>query len=106
MLLVALGAIIALRGLKLKGSPIAIGQVKPMLIVLGSVVLFGLLSFQLGLFLAGVMLIMVSSAASTEFRWREALVAGVVLATGAVLVFIVGLGLQFSVWPQILTGLR
>jgi hypothetical protein len=29
-----------------------------------------------------------------------------VLATGAVLVFVWGLGLQFSVWPPLLAGAR
>ncbi len=82
------------------------GSPKPMVIVLGSVALFGFLSPHIGLVLASVMLIVLSSAGSTEFRWREALVSGVVLAAGAVLVFIWGLGLQFAVWPPFLTGAR
>jgi hypothetical protein len=106
VLLVVLGAIIALRALRLRGEPLAFGRPRPMLIVLGSVVLFGLLGQQLGLFLGGVMLIVAASAASAEFRWREALAAGIVLAAGAVLVFIVGIGVPFSIWPQFLTGLR
>ena len=102
--LVVLGAIIALRGLKLAGKPIAFGSPKPMAIVLGSVVLFGLLSPSIGLVLASIMLIVLSSAGSPEFRAREALASGVVLAIGAVLVFIWGLGLQFSIWPPLLSG--
>src|SRR6266404_5118301 len=50
----------------------------------------------------GIMLIVASSAASTEFRWKEALVSGVVLAALSVAGFIWGLGLQFSVWPTFL----
>ena len=103
-LLITFGAIIALRGLKLTGKPIAFGSLRPMVIVLGSVVLFGLLSPHLGLVLASVMLILLSSAASSEFHWREALASGIVLAGGAVLVFILGLGLQFSVWPPFLSN--
>jgi hypothetical protein len=106
ILLVVLGAIVALRALKLEGDRIRFGSLKPIVIVLGSVVLFGLLSPHLGLVLASVMLIVVSSAASPEFRWKEAFVSGVVLAAGAVLVFILGLGLQFSIWPPLLTGGR
>jgi hypothetical protein len=106
VLLIALGAIVALRGLKLEGEPIRFGSLKPVAIVLGSVVLFGLLSPHIGLVFASIMLIVMSSAASAEFRWKEALVSGVVLAAGAVLVFIVGLGLLFSVWPPLLTGAR
>jgi hypothetical protein len=77
-----------------------------MVIVLGSVVLFALLSPHIGLVLASIMLIVVSSAGSSEFRWKEALASGIVLATGAVLVFILGLGLQFSIWPPFLVGGR
>jgi len=104
--LVVIGAVVALRSLKLRGTRIEFGPLKPMAIVLGSVVLFGLLSPHIGLVLAGVMLIVVSSAGSSEFRWKEALVSGIILSVGAVLVFIWGLGLQFSVWPPFLAGAR
>lgn len=106
ILLIVIGAIIVLRGLKLQGSKIEIGSLKPAAIVLGSVVLFGLLSPVLGLVLSGIMLIVLSSAASSEFRWKEALASGIVLSVGACLVFIWGLGLQFSVWPPFLMGAR
>lgn len=106
MLLVALGAIIALRGLKLSGKPIAFGSLKPIVIVLGSVVLFALLSPHIGLVLASIMLIVMSSAGSREFRWKEALASAIVLAAGAVLVFVKGLGLLFSIWPPFLGGGR
>ncbi|MBS0319836.1 MAG: hypothetical protein JSR18_04780, partial [Proteobacteria bacterium] len=50
--------------------------------------------------LAGTLfLIFVTSMASHEFRWREALIAGIVLAVMAVGVFIVGLKLQLPIWP-------
>jgi hypothetical protein len=106
ILLIGLGAVIALRGLKLKGTPIAVGSLKPLVIVLGSIVLFGLLSPHIGLVLASILLIVSASAASSEFRWKEALLSGIVLAAGAVMVFIWGLGLQFSVWPSLLIGVR
>jgi hypothetical protein len=106
ILLIGFGATIAARGLKLQGKPILFGSPKPMVIVLGSVALFAFLSPHIGLVLASVMLIVLSSAGSAQFRWREALVSGVVLAAGAVLVFIWGLGLQFAVWPPFLTGGR
>src|SRR5512134_3133196 len=60
ILLVVLGAIVALRALKLEGDRIRFGSLKPIVIVLGSVVLFGLLSPHLGLVLASVILIVVS----------------------------------------------
>jgi hypothetical protein len=41
----------------------------------------------------------VASAASSEFRPRESLVAGLLLAALAVGVFVVGLQLQLPIWP-------
>jgi len=40
-----------------------------------------------------------SSAASTEFRAREAVIGAIGLAILAVAVFILGLKLQLPIWP-------
>ena len=102
ILLIVLGAVLTLRALRLDGAKITLESPRPLLIVLGSVVLFGMTAPSLGLVVATILLIVVSSAASTEFRWKEALVSGVILAAVAVAGFIWGLGLQFSVWPTFL----
>jgi hypothetical protein len=99
ILLIALGAILALRATRTRGDPIARVHWRPTLIVLGSVVLFGAIVRPLGVALSTVILIVTSSAASREFRPREALIAGVVLAALAVGVFVVGLQLQLPIWP-------
>jgi hypothetical protein len=77
---------------------------RPTLVVLGSVVLFGLIVNRVGLALSTVILIVLASAASTELRWKEALVSGLLLATLAVGVFIIGLKLQLPIWPTFLQG--
>jgi len=51
-----------------------------------------------------VILIVIASTASSEFRWKEALISGVLLAALAVGVFIIGLKLQLPIWPTFLTG--
>jgi hypothetical protein len=55
-------------------------DLRPLLIVLGSVVVFGLAVVPLGLVLATILLIVISSTASHEFRWKEAVIASVILA--------------------------
>jgi hypothetical protein len=102
ILLIVFGTILMVRGLRLRGDRIVLESPRPLLIVLGSVVLFGLTAPTLGLVVAAILLIVVSSAASTEFRWKEALVSGVILAALSVAGFIWGLGLQFSIWPAFL----
>ena len=58
----------------------------------------------LGLVLAGLVLVFVSSAASPEFRWKEALVSGAIQGGAAVAVFVYGLGIPLPVWPVFLAG--
>ena len=99
IMLIVLGAALALRGLRLQGSPLPRWKWRPTLIVIGSVVLFGLIVTRVGLVFSTIVLIVLSSAASTEFRPKEALISGVLLAALAVGVFVIGLKLQLQIWP-------
>ena len=104
IILILLGGIIALRGLRTQGLAIAAWRWRPTIIVLGSVVLFGLIVPRVGMALSTVFLIVLASTASEEFRWKEALISGVLLAVLAVGVFIIGLKLQLPIWPTFLYG--
>jgi hypothetical protein len=99
ILLMVLGSALSLRALKINGDPIPRWHWKPMLVVLGSVIAFGVLVNYIGLVLATIGLVFCSSAASHEFKPKEALVSGVLLAALAVGVFIYGLSLQLPTWP-------
>ena len=99
ILMIALGTILALRALKTAGPPVPRFRWRPTLIVLGSVVLFGAIVQYAGVALSTVILIVTASAASHEFRPREAVIAGVLLAALAVGVFVIGLQLQLPIWP-------
>ncbi|MFO1314406.1 MAG: tripartite tricarboxylate transporter TctB family protein [Burkholderiales bacterium] len=104
VLLVTLGLVIGARGLRGFGEAIPAWKWRPTLVVLGSVVLFGLVVAKLGIAVSTVILIVTSSAASHEFRPLEALVTGVLLAALATGVFVVGLHLQLPIWPVFITG--
>lgn len=99
ILLIVLGAVLSFRGLRLQGSRVPAWKWRPTVIVLGSVVLFGLVVTNLGLVLSTILLIVLSSAASHEFRPKESVVSGILLAVLAVAVFVVGLKLQLPIWP-------
>ena len=98
-LLIALGVILSMRALRLQGAPIPFASPKPLLIVIGSVVVFGLAAPVLGLAAATVILVVVSSTASDEFRWKEAVIASLCIAAFTVIAFSWGLQLQLPVWP-------
>jgi hypothetical protein len=101
-LMILLGAFLSVRAMRINGSRISLGSPKPLLVVLGSVVLFGVTIPLLGMAAATVLLVIVSSAASSEFRWKEAVVASLAIAAFAVGVFAYGLGVQMPVWPPFL----
>ncbi len=98
-LLVLLGLALALRALRFNGPPLPGWKWRPVLVVLTSVAAFGLIVNHAGVVLSTILLIVASSAASHEFRLRESIVAGCILAALAVGVFVIGLKLQLPIWP-------
>jgi hypothetical protein len=103
-LLIGIGAILALRALRTKGEPLTFGSLKPLVIVLVSIALFGLLAPYFGMVVATIVLVIVSSAASHEFHLKTALISSVLLAAFAVAAFGYGLNLQLPLWPAFLAG--
>ena len=100
ILLIVLGSALALRALKLKGAPLPRWHWKPVVIVLGSVVLFGLIVNTVGLALSTVILIVLASSASPEFRPLESAISGIALAVLSISVFVLALKLQLPIWPS------
>jgi len=67
--------------------------------VLGAMVLFAFGVQTLGLLITGFLVVLLSSAATPEVRWGEALIYAALMSTGASLLFVVALKLPFSLWP-------
>jgi hypothetical protein len=67
------------------------------------VVLFGLLLLPLGLLVSTTLLVVVSSMASHEFRWKEALLSAAALVFIVWVVFVYGLDFQVPIWPSFMT---
>ena len=97
--LATLGAFSVIRGVRKPGEPIARWFARPF-ITLISVVIFGLIVDKVGMALSTIFLVVGASAASPEFRPKESLISGVVLAIACVLVFIYALGITLPVWPN------
>jgi hypothetical protein len=105
-LLAALGVTLLLRSVSwTKGSQQGPAfHLKPLVLVLSSVVLFGLLLRPLGLLVSTTLLVVISSMASHEFRWKEALLNAAVLIVVVLLVFVYCLDFQVPIWPSFLAG--
>jgi hypothetical protein len=108
------GVAAAAVGTQTKGDGEPIGKIawKPLGLIIGANLLFGVLlaglhSFgvpAMGLIAAIYALVIVSCMAGSNFSIKSALILATVLAIGSYLTFILGLNLQFQVWPTFITG--
>ena len=104
LILAALGLILVLRALKLQGEPIAFPTFRPLVIVLAAVALFSITVSSLGLVVSTILVVLLASTASHEYRRAESAIAAVALAGFVVLAFRYGLSLQLPTWPPALAG--
>ncbi len=104
ILLALLGAFVLFRSLSVEaagGDKIGSIPLKPLFLIVLSVVLFGLALPRLGMMIALPILIVVASLAGNEFKLKEVILNVVVLTGGSWLVFIKGLNLVIPLWPDI-----
>ncbi|MNQ99484.1 Tripartite tricarboxylate transporter TctB family protein [compost metagenome] len=94
------------------GDPVGKIAWKPLGFIIGANLLFGILLAGLrsiglpamGLVLAIYALVIVACMAGAHFSMKLSLILATVLAIGSYLTFIVGLKLQFQVWPTFISG--
>ena len=99
-LLVALGAVIALRSLVLDGEPVPRLYARPIGISLVAIVLFGIALQWLGLVAAVAVLVLVGGFAAREVRPLENLALAAAMVVFSVAVFVWLLGLPLPLWPD------
>ena len=86
------------------GDPIGPIAWKPLIIIVASVVMFGLILPRLGLLISLPLLIIVSALAGDEWHWKDSVISVVVLTLGSWLIFIKGLSLVIPLWPTFMTA--
>jgi hypothetical protein len=101
-LLLLLGVVTSIKGLTVQTSDSKVAQFhfRPLVLVLGAVVAFGLLLRPAGLLASIAALVIISSLGSDEFRLRDVLLLTVGLAVLVLVVFIYGLGMTVPVLPS------
>jgi putative tricarboxylic transport membrane protein len=97
--LIAVGAVVALRGLLAGDTPIARWHWRPLLFVLGGLMAFRYLVEPGGLVLATVVTVLLGAIASREVRFGEAALLAAGLAIGSVGLFVYALSLPMKIWP-------
>jgi hypothetical protein len=102
VIVILLGIVILVGGLSAKATAEKVDRFNwpTLLLILGSIVLFGLLFRPLGLIVSLFLLVATSSYASHEFSWGATLLNATVLITICLVVFVWGLKLEFPLWPS------
>lgn len=102
LLLVAVGIMVVIPSLRTRTPMEAMPRfdLKTLAWIIFPVVLFGLLLTRLGLVVALVVLVLVASRASHEFKWKGAIFNAAVLLVACLGAFVYGLGLQLPLWPS------
>jgi hypothetical protein len=99
LILMALGLIVFVRSFFLPGEPLPKSNLRPLILIIGSVVAFGLLLDKAGLAVASLVVMIIAAMGGWDFRWKEQLVNAVFLTALNIGVFYYGLGLPFKLWP-------
>jgi hypothetical protein len=105
VIMAILGAIVLFKSLVIEspnGDPIGKIAWKPLLIIVAGIVVFGICLDRLGMILTIPILIIISSFAGDEFRWRGVIVSSIVLTIFSWAVFVYGLKLTIPLWPRFL----
>lgn len=100
VLLTGLGVAVLLSSLRLQGESLAPWRLRPLVLVLVSIVLFGWTLERFGLVVAAVLLVVVACFADRSRKVSETLAVAAVLTLIAWLVFVKGLEMPLLVWPE------
>ena len=105
LILITLGVIIAVIGIREQGGPdsrFPRFHWRPILFVLSSVVMFGLILKAVGMLIAGFLTVFVSSMGNPDkFHTRDVVLLGIGLVIFCALVFVWGLKLPIPLCPDV-----
>jgi len=107
ILMAILGAMVLFKALTIEsegGDPIGEVAWKPLLMIIGAIIVFGIALPRLGMAITLPLLVTISALAGDEFHWRDALLNSIVLTVGSWVIFVWGLKLVIPVWPTFIGG--
>ncbi len=98
-LLTSFGVIIAARSFIITGKPIDAIPLRPLILILASMLAFASLLEPAGLIISTVALVVIGCLASAESRWRDMIFLTAFLLAVALGLFVYSLGLPIKIWP-------
>ncbi|MEA2821898.1 MAG: hypothetical protein QOJ86_3902 [Bradyrhizobium sp.] len=102
VLLLGLGAAVAVMGLLFEGQHLATYHWRGPLFVSLSILGFAVMIRPLGLVVSAFLTFMISALGTHETRWKETIIVGICLTAFCSFLFPYGLGLPMQLWPRFL----
>jgi putative tricarboxylic transport membrane protein len=102
VLLLGLGAAVAVVGLLTEGPHLAVYAWRGPLFVSLSILAFAVTIRPLGLVVSAFLTFLVSALGTHETRWKETIIVGIALTAFCSFLFPYGLGLPMQLWPRFL----
>jgi hypothetical protein len=102
VLMAILGGFVLFKSLTIEvegGDPIGHVAWRPLLVIVAAIAVFGLALPRLGLVITVPILILMTSLAGDEFKWKGVLATAIVLTVGSWAIFVLGLKLVIPMWP-------
>jgi len=97
-IIVAVGAVLGLRALTIEGPRIEPVQLRPIVVIIAAVLMFGFLINAAGLAITAVLLTVLAAYARRDVNLAEAALLGIGLAAFTVVVFVYGLSQPLPAW--------
>ena len=97
-LIIAIGLLLATRGVMVEGAPIERIHLRPLLAIVGAILMFGILIDRIGLALTAALLTIGSAYARRDVDLKETLLLAAGLALFVVGVFVYGLTQPLPAW--------
>jgi hypothetical protein len=107
VIMAILGAVVTFKSLTIEtanGDPIGSIAWRPLLVIVAAISVFGIALPRLGMVATIPLLIIITSFAGDEFRWRGVLISAVLLTGFSWFIFVWGLKLTIPLWPPFMTA--
>jgi hypothetical protein len=98
VLIILIGLVVTARGVSVEGPPIEAIRLRPLIVLLASMLLFGFIIKYVGLAVTAVLLAILAAFAQSKVRLGETVLFAIALSAFVVVVFVYALGQPLRVW--------
>ncbi len=97
----AVGIAVAIQGMRSKGQAISSPAWRPIFCIIGALIVFALCIRPLGLFVTGVICVILCSYATPDVRLKQTVIFALVITACCALIFPIALNQPVPLWPTL-----